>query len=122
MNYCDLYNHLKQIYNYNDPVITIDNHIEIRNFEFKSENYKILTGEDQYFCSEHHLSFQDEKNNWVQTLLSRPATDVADSKVTENRQFRYSVFTPKGQNWVGSFWLEDIIWTWLIFGLGVRQG
>jgi YHS domain-containing protein len=96
MNYCDLYNHLKQIYNYNDPIIEVDNHIEIRNFEFKSENYKMLTGEDHYFCSEHHLSFQDEKNNWVQTLLSRPTTDVADSKVTENRQFRYSVFTPKG--------------------------
>jgi hypothetical protein len=96
MNYCDLYNHLKQIYNYNDPIIEVDNLIEIRNFEFQSENYKMLTGEDHYFCSEHHLSFQDEKNNWVQTLLSRPATDVADSKVTENRQFRYSVFTPKG--------------------------
>lgn len=31
----------------------------------------------------------------------------------------FSVFTPLGQHWVNSFWLEDIIWTWLIFGLGI---
>lgn len=33
----------------------------------------------------------------------------------------FSVFTPKGQNWVGSFWLEDVIWTWLIFGAGIMK-
>jgi len=31
----------------------------------------------------------------------------------------FSIFAPKGQAWVGNFWLEDIIWTWLIFGLGI---
>ncbi|OGD83351.1 hypothetical protein A2572_01580 [Candidatus Collierbacteria bacterium RIFOXYD1_FULL_40_9] len=31
----------------------------------------------------------------------------------------FSIFAPQGQVWVGNFWLEDIIWTWLIFGLGV---
>jgi Gpi18-like mannosyltransferase len=33
----------------------------------------------------------------------------------------FSVFAPKGQSWVGSFWLEDIIWTWLVFGTGVMK-
>ena len=33
----------------------------------------------------------------------------------------FSIFTPLGQHWVGSFWLEDVIWTWLIFGLGVLK-
>jgi len=33
----------------------------------------------------------------------------------------FSVFTPGGQAWVGSFWLEDVIWTWLIFGLGILK-
>ena len=33
----------------------------------------------------------------------------------------FSVFTPLGESWVGSFWLEDVIWTWLIFGLGVLK-
>lgn len=33
----------------------------------------------------------------------------------------FSIFSPLGQNWVGSFWLEDIIWTWLIFGLGIMK-
>jgi Gpi18-like mannosyltransferase len=31
----------------------------------------------------------------------------------------FSVFTR--QDWVGNFWLEDIIWTWLIFGLGILK-
>lgn len=33
----------------------------------------------------------------------------------------FSIFAPKGQVWVGNFWLEDVIWTWLIFGLGVAK-
>lgn len=33
----------------------------------------------------------------------------------------FSVFTPIGQHWVGSFWLEDVIWTWLIFGVGIMK-
>lgn len=33
----------------------------------------------------------------------------------------FSVFTPIGKNWVGSFWLEDVIWTWLIFGIGIMK-
>jgi hypothetical protein len=33
----------------------------------------------------------------------------------------FSVFSPEGQTWVGSFWLEDIIWTWLIFGVGIMK-
>jgi Gpi18-like mannosyltransferase len=31
----------------------------------------------------------------------------------------FTVFAPKGQVWVGNFWLEDIIWTWLVFGIGI---
>lgn len=31
----------------------------------------------------------------------------------------FTVFTR--QDWVGSFWLEDVIWTWLIFGLGILK-
>ncbi len=33
----------------------------------------------------------------------------------------FSIFAPKGQFWVGNFWLEDVIWTWLIFGLGIAK-
>ncbi len=31
----------------------------------------------------------------------------------------FSIFSPSGQVWVGNFWLEDIVWTWMVFGLGV---
>ena len=33
----------------------------------------------------------------------------------------FSVFAPKGQVWVGNFWLEDVIWTWLVFGVGIMK-
>ena len=33
----------------------------------------------------------------------------------------FSIFTSKGQFWVGDFWLEDIIWIWLIYGLGILR-
>jgi len=32
----------------------------------------------------------------------------------------FSIFS-KGQTWVGEFWLEDIIWVWLIYGLGIAK-
>ena len=32
----------------------------------------------------------------------------------------FSIFS-KGQVWVGDFWLEDIIWIWLIYGLGILK-
>lgn len=31
----------------------------------------------------------------------------------------FSIFSPQGQSWVGNFWLEDVIWTWMFFGLGI---
>jgi hypothetical protein len=95
MTYCDLYNHLKEIYNYNDPYIKVDDQVEIRNFDFHSKNFKILSGEDKYFCTEHQQLFRDEESNDLQTTSTKPITDVADSKVLDNQQFRYSVFTPK---------------------------
>ncbi len=33
----------------------------------------------------------------------------------------FSVFSPFGEYWVGSFWLEDVIWTWLILGVGILR-
>lgn len=33
----------------------------------------------------------------------------------------FSVFTSGVQAWVGNFWLEDIVWTWLVFGIGIAK-
>lgn len=33
----------------------------------------------------------------------------------------FSIFAPQGQAWVGNFWLEDVIWTWMFFGLGILE-
>jgi len=33
----------------------------------------------------------------------------------------FSIFAPQGQYWVGNFWLEDILWLWLFYGIGVMR-
>lgn len=33
----------------------------------------------------------------------------------------FSIFAPQGQYWVGNFWLEDILWIWTFYGLGVAK-
>ena len=33
----------------------------------------------------------------------------------------FSIFTPKGNFWTGDFWLEEIIWLWLIYGIGLLK-
>lgn len=33
----------------------------------------------------------------------------------------FSIFSPKGQYWVGNFWLEDVIMSWTIYGIAVSK-
>lgn len=33
----------------------------------------------------------------------------------------FSIFSPQGQYWVGNFWLEDVIWIWMFFGIGILK-
>lgn len=33
----------------------------------------------------------------------------------------FSIFSLKGQYWVGNFWLEDVIMTWAVYGLGALK-
>lgn len=33
----------------------------------------------------------------------------------------FSIFSPKGKFWTGDFWLEEVIWIWLIYGLSVLK-
>ena len=33
----------------------------------------------------------------------------------------FSIFSPVGRFWTGDFWLEEVIWLWLIYGLTVTR-
>lgn len=33
----------------------------------------------------------------------------------------FSVFTPNGVYWTGNYWLEEFIWVWLIYGVGIAR-
>ena len=96
MTYYNLYNELKQIYNYDAPRIEIDELVEIRNFDFHSPNYKIQSGEDAYSCLTHEKVFPMDPATKSIFNFGNGLLDVSDSTVKENSQFKYSVFTPKG--------------------------
>lgn len=33
----------------------------------------------------------------------------------------FSIFSPLGQFWTGDFWLEEVIWLWLIYGIAATR-
>lgn len=92
MKYIDLYNHLKQIENYTDNIITIDKNTEIRNFTFES-NYRFLLpgglgNNDDY---EYIPSIpKDYEPDVIQQMLNKK-----DSEIQENIKFRYHMMMPK---------------------------
>ncbi|NWJ50287.1 MAG: hypothetical protein HXX14_05435 [Bacteroidetes bacterium] len=96
MTYYNLFSHLKEVYNYDAPLIEVDDMVEIRNFDFHSPNFKILSGEAAYNCPIHNELFPCDHATSSLLNFGNTLLDVADSKVAENSQFRYSIFTPKG--------------------------
>lgn len=93
-DYLDTFNFLKSTINYEDDVIKIDPGTEVRNFTFRSENFKILPGEDSYICSEHNLIFNESDPYSNEVGIMENELDIADSNVNENRVFRYHIFKP----------------------------
>lgn len=33
----------------------------------------------------------------------------------------FSAFTPDGAYWTGNYWLEEFIWVWLVYGVGIAR-
>lgn len=76
-----------------DSIDIYNGKYKIHNLMFESENYRILPGEDTYH--DHDLKFP--KTPDYQNAISPEINEIlnlADSKVHENRFFKYSIFKP----------------------------
>ena len=92
MGYSEDYKQLKNIFNYSEQTIRLNQQFLIHNLDFQSTHFQILTGDNQYNCEDHHVSFQSEGQHEVNQFSMMP--DRADSEVTENRIFKYHLFKP----------------------------
>ena len=97
MQYKQLFLYLKRNFNQDIPLIEPDtNDFLIHNIDFVSENYNILPGEDHY----EDMGIQFPKTPDYQNAISPEINEIlnlADSKVYQNRFFKYSIFQPKSQ-------------------------
>lgn len=91
MKYLELHNHLKNIENYQDDCIAIDENLVIRNFTFHSSYRFLLPGglgnNDDY---EYIPSMpNDYEPDVIQEMLNKK-----DAEIQENITFRYHVIMP----------------------------
>lgn len=94
MKYIDLFNHLKDIENYDDEEIIIDDNFAIRNYDFKSNYQSILPGgkenPDEY---EYTPALpEDFEPDVIQKMLNK-----TDAEIMENIHFRYHMIVPRNE-------------------------
>ena len=94
MDYLDNYHFLKQKVNYEDDLIKIDEKINLFNFSFHSENGCILPGEDNYSCRVHDFTSSPGSDYSYDFSKYDAILDSRDSRIIENLDFRYHVFSP----------------------------
>lgn len=100
MKYIDLYKHLKQIENYDDDEIIINDNFVIRNFDFESKYRSILPGgENNPDDYEYTPAFpEDYEPDVIQKILNK-----TDAEILENIRFRYHIIMPRNQKKTSKF-------------------
>lgn len=95
MKYLDLYNYLKDIENYIDNEIIIDEHLVIRNFTFVSNRQYLLPGGIDNSGNHEYtpVTLADYEPDVIQEMLNKK-----DSDIEENIEFRYHIIMPLNQS------------------------
>jgi hypothetical protein len=95
MIYNKLYSSLKERVNYKEDIIPVDDKVEIRNYNFNSLAYNLLSGNETYHCTEHDSTFNciDTKNPKIESIDKYMG--IPDIDILENRAFRYHIFKPR---------------------------
>lgn len=93
MKYIDLHKKLKELINYEDQEVVIDEKSIVRNFNFESKFREILPGGS---CNQDSFEFcvstdPDYEPDIIQSMLNK-----SDAEILENIHFRYHLFRPKG--------------------------
>lgn len=97
MIYNQLYQLLKGKSIYADDVVAVDEKSEIRNYEFNSLAYNLLSGNEMYYCKKHDSSFKCNELRNIKIERINKNIDNSDIDISENRNFRYLVFKPSSK-------------------------
>lgn len=97
MLYNELYKLLKERVNYQDDCIAIDEETTVCNETFESHYYDLLPGHETYTCTQHQLVLHESYcfRNAIGEVDE--VLDIQDSKLEENRKFRYHIFKPANE-------------------------
>lgn len=91
MEYIDLYRLLKEVENYEENEVIIDNDTKLMNFNFES-NYRFIlpggSGNDDNF--EYNTTESEFEPDIIQEMLNKK-----DAEIMENIKFRYHMVTPR---------------------------
>jgi hypothetical protein len=95
MEYIDLFKHLRDIENYDDNEILVDDKTVLKNFNFESNYRFILPGgsgnNDDYEYVPTGMEHEYEPDI-IQEMLNKK-----DAEIVENIKFRYHVIMPQGE-------------------------
>lgn len=95
MEYIDLFKHLRDIENYDDNEILVDDKTVLKNFNFESNYRFILPGgsgnNDDYEYVPTGMEHEYEPDI-IQEMLNKK-----DAEIVENIKFRYHVIMPRGE-------------------------
>ncbi len=95
MKYRESFISLKKIFNQVEDVIQIPgSKITIYNHTFQSNNSSILPGASQYICKKHGKVFFEKHrlDNKVYFRNSHESLRTEDCDISDNREFRYTIF------------------------------
>lgn len=94
MKYIDLYKHLKEIENYKDDEIIINDNLIMRNYNFESKYKNILPGGRCNHDDYEYVPSQPEdfEPDIIQELLNK-----TDAEIPENINFRYHIIMPRNE-------------------------
>lgn len=88
--------YLKNAFNQDEDVVRLfDNSLMLFNLPFESQNCHILPGEDGYQDNGIDFPRTPDYQNAISPEINE-ILNLADSRVFENRHFKYSVFMPGG--------------------------
>jgi hypothetical protein len=97
MDYLDNYYSLKQKVNEKDDLIRIDEGMNLYNFSFHSENKIVLTGEVDYYCPSHSITFSSIPDNRYDFSANEAILDSRDSWIFDTMFLPRKIACPSGK-------------------------
>jgi hypothetical protein len=96
MNYTESYHALKSLFSSPQKVKILDG-TEILEFAFKSSSSNILSGDMDYYCSQHRQAIKSGFSFYTEIGTLQDDVHIKDIEVKENESFNYHIIRPQGK-------------------------